>query len=182
MQRDQECTLVLDAGVAQLDHRAIVAERISGAEFGHRRKNSFERGGLGSGCFQPEVLIKLAHRVFRLGNAIGHENEAVAGFHLAPGALEGRVGEQPHRDISMRRTDHLSGTDKKRLHMSAIHIFKLAVAPQSNQQHGSVFLAYKLFGEETVDRDHYIQQRHSGENRSSPEGLRRAARPKLLCH
>jgi hypothetical protein len=50
----------LHAGVAQLDHRAIVAERIAIAEFRYRRKNSIQPGSLNRRRFQLGVLKKVA--------------------------------------------------------------------------------------------------------------------------
>src|SRR5271169_6607839 len=70
------------ARVAQLDHRAIVAQWIAGAELGHGGKDSFQRGRLGCGYFQTRVFEEISHGIFRLGDAVGHQDEAVAGFHL----------------------------------------------------------------------------------------------------
>ena len=124
-------------------------------------KNSFQRRRLGSGSFQAEVFEKISHGVFRFGDAIGHENEAVAGFHLAARAFESRIGEQSHRHVPMRRTNHFSGANQQRRHVAAVHVFEFAIAPQAHQQHGRIFFADKLLGEEAVDRRHHIEQRHA---------------------
>src|SRR6266581_8311363 len=115
---------VVCARVAHFHDRAIVAQRISRAEFGHGGKNSFQRRRLGGRGFQTEVLKKISHRIFRFRDAVGDQDKAVARLHLAGSALESRIGQQAHRHIAMRRTDHFSAADQQWRHMAAIYVFQ----------------------------------------------------------
>src|SRR5260370_25524227 len=88
--------------IEQFHHGAVVTQGIAGAEFRDRRENAFQRGGLGGGGLQSRVFEKISHRIFGFGDAIGNEDEAVAGVELAAGAFECGVRERPHRHVAVR--------------------------------------------------------------------------------
>src|SRR5208282_5365693 len=103
---------LVDGRIGQLDHGAVIVQGIAGTELRDRGENSFQRRSLGRRRFQAKVLEEISQGILGLGNAIGHEDEAIPRLELAAGALKGGIGQQAHRYIAVGRTHYFAATDQ----------------------------------------------------------------------
>src|SRR5450755_4272791 len=85
--------------IHQFDDGAIVIQRIAAAEVGDGGENIFEGRTLGGHCFQTRIFEEIAARVFRFGDSVGDQDQAIASVQTDVVALISRVSQQADRQI-----------------------------------------------------------------------------------
>ena len=118
---------------------------------------------LGRHGFQARVSEEIATRVFGVGNAVSHQNQAIPGVQTDVVALVGGIGQQADGQVTMGRANHLMIAYQQRRHVAAVYVFHFPITLKPRNDQGRVFLADMLVGEESVGRSHNLLQGHSGE-------------------
>lgn len=141
----------ISALIREFEDGAVVAEGTSGAEAAHGGEDVAEGRLAGGGGFQALIAEKLARRVFRLGDPVGDEHEAVAWFHLPAPAGVVHIRQQAYGHVGFEHARYRPGGDQHRRHMAAVDELQLAVGFQVRDHQRSVLFAQRFLAEEVVD-------------------------------
>src|SRR5208282_3431810 len=72
------------------------------------------------------------------------------------------IGQQAYGQVAVGWPEHFGATDPHRRNVSAVDVFKIAVAAQASNDHSRVFLTDVLVGEEAIDRVDDLHEWHTG--------------------
>ena len=81
-----------------------------------------------------ESSEEIATRVFSVGNAVSHQNQAIPGVKTDVVALVGGIGQQADGQVAMGRADHLMIANQQRRHVAAVYVFHFPITlkPRNN--------------------------------------------------
>ena len=113
--------------VGELEDSTVVAKGTAGAEGAHGGEDIAE-GRLAAGSFlQALITEEFAGRIFRLGDAIGDQHQAVARLHLSAAAGVGHIRQQADGHVGFEQTRYRSFGNQHRRHMAAVEELKLTI-------------------------------------------------------
>ena len=100
--------------------------------------------------FETLIVEKFTSGVLGLGDAVGYQNNTIAGVQAVVVALVARIRQQTHRQIAVGRAEDFVLANQQRRHVPAVDVFELTVAPQAGDDQGRILFADTFAREKAI--------------------------------